>query len=107
MNSVAAERAPGTTTSEDALSNHAIEGMPLKLDENQREVAQYVADMILELRNMAKSAKLYKIMVPLEFAYYEAFSVANRVSIPKAELERLQALAKAADKYEPPASAEG
>jgi len=70
-------------------------------------IAQYVSDMTLELRNMAKAAKLYKIMVPLEFAYYEAFSVANRINIPKAELERLQALAKAAEKYEPPASAEG
>lgn len=88
-------------------SDHATEGTSLRFDENQREIAQYIADMILELRNMARSAKLYKIMVPLEFAYYEAFSVANRVNIPKAELERLQALAKAAEKYEPPASAEG
>lgn len=70
---------------------------------NQREVSQYVADMILELRNMARAAKLYKVMVPLEFAYYEAFSVANQVSIPQAEIDRLNALAKAAQAYEVPA----
>jgi hypothetical protein len=64
------------------------------LDRQQRETAQYIADMILELRNMAKSAGLYQIMVPLEFAYYEAFSAANRVEIPKGEVERIHELSK-------------
>jgi hypothetical protein len=75
--------------------------------QNQRDVGQYIADMILELRNMAKSAKLYKVMVPLEFAYYESYAVANRVNIPAAELERLKNLAKAAEEFDPPASAAG
>lgn len=60
------------------------------------EVAQYVADMILELRNLAKSANLPKVLVPLEFAYYEAFSAANRVEVPPAELERLKRLSEMA-----------
>lgn len=58
----------------------------------QIETAQYIADMVLELRNMAKSAALYATMVPLEYAYYEAFSVANRVEVPKQEAERLNRL---------------
>ena len=63
----------------------------------QKETAQYVADMILELRNMAKSARLFQVMVPLEYAYYEAFSVANRVAMPEAEVERLQQLTRAGE----------
>ncbi len=60
----------------------------------QRDTAQYVADMILELRNMSKSQQLFTITVPLEYAYYEAFSVANRVVAPPAEVERLKQLAR-------------
>lgn len=63
----------------------------------QRETAQYVADMILELRNMAKALKLYTVTVPLEYAYYEAFSVANRVSAPAGEIERIRELSRAAE----------
>ncbi len=63
----------------------------------QRETAQYVADMILELRNMSKSLKLYTITVPLEYAYYEAFSVANKVLAPAGEIERLKELSRAAE----------
>lgn len=67
------------------------------LSANQRETAQYAADMILELRNMAKSAKLFKVMVPLEYAYYEAFSAANQVSIPPGEAERIREMSRAAE----------
>ena len=63
-------------------------------DKRQRETAQYIADMILELRNMAKSAQLYQVMVPLEYAYYEAFSVANKVAVPPEEAERIRVLSK-------------
>lgn len=66
----------------------------------QHDTAQYVADMILELRNMAKAAKLFTVMVPLEYAYYEAFSRANRVTVPPEEIERLRALAEAARETE-------
>jgi|GEM_PF-2335892 len=66
----------------------------------QHDTAQYVADMILELRNMAKAAKLYTVMVPLEYAYYEAFSRANQVSVPQEEIERLRQLAESAKETE-------
>jgi len=63
----------------------------------QCDVTQYIADMILELRNMAKSTRLFQVMVPLEYAYYEAFSVANRVDVPKGEVERIRELEKASE----------
>lgn len=63
----------------------------------QRETAQYVADMILELRNLSKALKLYAVTVPLEYAYYEAFSVANRTAAPAAEVERLRDLSRLAE----------
>lgn len=71
---------------------------------NQQETGQYISDMILELRNMAKSAKLYKVMVPLEFAYYEAFSAANKVEIPPDEAQRLAELSRVAKAYAPEAA---
>ncbi|MGH6854099.1 MAG: hypothetical protein ACREDN_01635 [Aestuariivirga sp.] len=72
----------------------------LDLPVQQLDTAQYVADMILELRNMAKAAKLFSVMVPLEYAYYEAFSKANRVIVPPEEIERLRLLADAAKEME-------
>ena len=60
----------------------------------QRETAQYAADMILELRNMAKSARLYPVMVPLEYAYYEAYSIAHQVTVPPGEIERITKLSR-------------
>ena len=49
---------------------------------------------------MAKSAALYNAMVPLEYAYYEAFSVANRVNVPKKELDHLHDLGEDARRAE-------
>lgn len=71
-----------------------------RLSAQQRETAQYVADMILELRNMSKAAKLFTVTVPLEYAYYEAFSKANQVIPPQQEVDRLNELAKAAQESE-------
>ena len=79
----------GSVTDKSTLKKSA-----LPPDKRQRETAQYIADMILELRNMAKSAQLYQVMVPLEYAYYEAFSVANKVEVPPEEAERIRVLSK-------------
>jgi hypothetical protein len=70
---------------------------PPSLAERQRDTAEYLADMILELRNLARSVGLHTVMVPLEFAYYESFGVAHRVEVPKGEVERIRQLSKAAD----------
>lgn len=70
------------------------------LASRQQSVAQYVADMILELRNMAKSAKLPDVMVPLEFAYYEAYSAANRVHVPPDEIARISQLERTVEELD-------
>ena len=66
----------------------------------QRETAEYLSDMILELRNLARANQLYTVMVPLEYAYYEAFTAANRVEIPEEELQRIRELSKASEELE-------
>lgn len=70
------------------------------LAERQRETAEYLSDMILELRNLARSVQLHHVMVPLEFAYYEAFGAAHRVEVPAAEIERIRELSKAAQRLD-------
>jgi hypothetical protein len=70
---------------------------PPSLAERQRDTAEYLSDMILEMRNLARSVQLHTIMVPLEFAYYEAFGIANRVEIAPADIERIKSLSKAGD----------
>lgn len=60
-----------------------------------REAAQYIADMVLELRNMAKSVDLPTLQGLLEVSFYEAFSVANKVVIPEGEIEKLRELSRA------------
>lgn len=62
-----------------------------------RETAQYIADMVLELRNMAKSVDLKTLQGLLEVSFYEAFSVANKVEIPPDEIEHLRELSKASN----------
>mgnify|MGYP006285869265 CR=1 FL=1 len=68
--------------------------------QSQRETAEYLVDIILELRNLARASKLYTVMVPLEYAYYEAFGVANRVEVSPEEVERLKTLSKIGAEYD-------
>jgi hypothetical protein len=62
----------------------------------QLELARYIADMLLELRNMARAAGLKTLLGLLEISFYEAFFIANKVEIPPGEIEKLRRLAKAA-----------
>ena len=62
-------------------------------DAHDKEVAQYIADMLLELRNMAKAAGFKTLWGLLEISFCEAFSVANKVEIPPGEIEKLKRLA--------------
>lgn len=58
-----------------------------------RQTAQYVSELVLELRNLAKAEKLTALGELLELAYYEAFMQANKVDLPPGEqdfIERLQ-----------------
>ena len=72
----------------------------------QRDVAEYIAEMVLELRNLARNHRLFTVMVPLEYAYYEAFGVAHRVEVPDGEIERIRELSKASEALEQPPPAE-
>jgi hypothetical protein len=60
-----------------------------------REVAQYTADMALELRNLAKAAGMKTLQGLLEVTYYEAFGLAHPAIPPEGESERLQELERA------------
>lgn len=92
MTTALASAAPEYSTSTVGGEKIAIKGRQAATGPVAKDVANYVAEMILELRNISKSAKLYKVMVPLEFAYYEAFNAANQVDISAAELERIREL---------------
>jgi hypothetical protein len=59
-----------------------------------RQAAQYISEMILELRNIAKAEHLANLQGLLELTYYEAYSAANRVDIPPDEIQKLQDMAK-------------
>lgn len=72
----------------------------------QRDAAEYIAEMVLELRNLARNQRLYTVMVPLEYAYYEAFGVAHRVDVPEGEIQRIRELSKASEALEQPPPAE-
>jgi len=86
-----AKTAPASGTA--ALNSR---GLRLGSADTQRDTAQYITDMVLELRNLARSAELKTLSGLLEIAFYEAFSLANKVEIPPAEVERLKALEAAA-----------
>jgi hypothetical protein len=65
-------------------------------DTQQLEMAQYIADMLLEMRNMARAEGLTTLLGLLELSFCEAFSIANKVEIPAGEIEKLRRLAQAA-----------
>ena len=58
----------------------------------RRDAALYIAEMILELRNVAKAARLKSVQGYLELTYYEAYSEANKVAVPPGEEEHLQTI---------------
>ena len=62
-----------------------------------RETALYIAEMVLELRNMAKSHDFKTLQGLLEVTFYEASTEANRVEIPPEEIEHLRMLSKASN----------
>jgi hypothetical protein len=61
---------------------------------NTREAAQYIADMVMELRNLAKAEKLFALREFLEIAYYEAFMQAHKTEVPPGEQEFLEQLSE-------------
>jgi hypothetical protein len=71
--------------------------LPSKPTSNRaRETAQYIADMVLELRNMSKAYEMKTLQGLLEVTFYEASTEANKVEIPPEELEHIRMLSRAA-----------
>jgi len=62
---------------------------------SKRETAQYIADLSLEMRNLAKSCNMPTLQGLLEVAYYEAFTMATDIQVPAGEAEHLQELSRA------------
>ena len=66
--------------------------MSARRDLTEKEVAQYTADIMLELRQLSKNAGLITLQSLIELVYYEAFAAANQVVVPEGELQHLKAL---------------
>jgi len=66
------QASPPVHTSHEPVRNSA----EVKFD-TQREAAAYVAALVMELRQIAKSAQLDKVAASLEQAYYDAFNISN------------------------------
>ena len=81
-----------TTDLRHNLKSQPTEHGILKEKFQQADTARYIAEMILELRNLSKSTALETLQGLLEIAYYEAFSAANRIQIPAGEDEFLHEL---------------
>lgn len=47
-------------------------------DKSPAEVAGYIADMVLELRNMAKDSRLEFLAYLLEMSFQEAFDISQK-----------------------------
>jgi hypothetical protein len=67
-----------------------------------RDTAQYIADMILQLRNLAKGSHMSTLQGLLEISYYEAFSAANAIVIPEGEEQRLEDIGAHARRFAAP-----
>jgi hypothetical protein len=67
---------------------------------NERDLANYISDMILELRNLAKGGHMLTLQGLLEVSYYEAYGLAHKVAVPPNEVQHLRELGEDARKAE-------
>ncbi len=65
----------------------------------REDAADYIAEIVMELRAIARSANLYHVMIALDYAYCEAFSENNRVELHEVEIELLNRLAAGAAEF--------
>jgi hypothetical protein len=72
---------------------------PHRRQPNGTEMAQYAADLLLDLRNIAKAQDYKTLQGLLELSYYEAFALANPITVPPGEKERLDDLTIQANKH--------
>ena len=64
-----------------------------------KDTANYIADMILELRNLAKGSHMATLQGLLEISYYEAYGVANAIVVPPGEEKRLEDIGSHARRF--------
>ena len=83
-------------------SSHSPSQAQSTLHGNPQDAAQYIADMVMELRNLAKAEKLHALREYLEVAYYEAFMQAHKTEVPPGEQEYLEQLAEDVRRSEAP-----
>jgi hypothetical protein len=78
--------------------NHSLKAKLLESTttqtDNIHQTAQYIAEMLLELRNLAKAHQFTGLQALLEVSYYEAFTAANKITVPQSEIEHLQELTR-------------
>jgi hypothetical protein len=70
------------------------------------ETARLMSDLLLRMRDIASRSKMRFLAYLLEMAYYEAYSIANKVSLTADDLEQLRQInrqAKAAPTPDGPA----
>jgi hypothetical protein len=60
------------------------------VDDRRNETAQYVAEMLLQLRQLARQNEFETLQGLLEISYYEAFAEAHKSSVPEGEIEHLE-----------------
>ncbi len=77
------------------LKNSQAKQNNLRKKIDPKDTAQYIADMVLELRNLAKDDDLLALRNLLELCFYEAFSTANKITLPEGEIEHLQMIHEA------------
>jgi hypothetical protein len=75
-----------------------VEAPKPKQLQSRRGAAKFIAEMALQLRNIAKDVRLLELQGLLEVTYYEAFEVANMPEMQDEEREYLTELAGEARK---------
>jgi hypothetical protein len=65
----------------------------------ERQTAEYVAEMILELRNLSKGKNMEDLRALLEISYYEAYGVAHAVDVPEGEQQHLDQIGDHARRF--------
>jgi hypothetical protein len=62
--------------------------------ERLAETAKYLTDLLLEMRNIANRSEMKFLTYLLEMAYYEAFSIANKVDLAPSDMEKLREISR-------------
>jgi hypothetical protein len=80
-------------------TNLRLQTTASKSTQSGLEVAQYIADLLLDMRNLAKAQSLKTLQGLLEISYYEAFALAHPVALPLGEKEHIEELEKQAKRH--------